>query len=116
MARKKTSKRRARSSRDTLPELKSGHRLKDFDPTPHVGDPKVVARALADCILENDQEGVLALLYSHLKAMNKRRVADRSGLSRQTLYNLLSPDADPRLSTIIGVVTAISTAPTSNRR
>ena len=54
-----------------------------------LGDPKLVSKAIIDCLKENDLEGLQDVLVGFLRHLpNKTEFAKRAKLSRQALYDL----------------------------
>lgn len=86
--------------------LKSLKGLKEFDPAEYLGDREEIARALAECLLEGDQEAFVDILAAHVRVRNKARLARRARLGRKTLYRVLDGKANPRLGTIMAFMRA----------
>jgi probable addiction module antidote protein len=69
--------------------------------------PERVA-AYLDVILEdNDPELLKSALGDIARSKGMAEIAAKSGLSRQHLYKALSPEGNPELSTLIGVIKAL---------
>lgn len=101
MRKKKISKKREFSLED-MPSLrlKKGVHLKEFDPTIRLKNPEIVARALWQCLVENDTEAFKEILRSHLEVINKDELARKAGIPRRTLFRMLSPEGNPTLDNL----------------
>ncbi|MEQ1664335.1 MAG: hypothetical protein ABL927_03050 [Bdellovibrionales bacterium] len=53
---------------------------------------EVVAYTLWECLVENDIEAFKEILRSHLEVTNKNKLAKSAGISRRTLFRMLSPE------------------------
>lgn len=75
-----------------------------------VKDPGLVAEALLDCIKTGDLGAFREVLSAHLLTANKRNIAKKAGIGRQTLYDLIDPEKpfNPELSTISAVIRALA--------
>ena len=102
MDKTKTSKKRKSSLKVTsLKSFKSNDSL--------FLDRKLIAEVLVESILNNDLETFRDVLVTHLRTMSKTDLAKKTGLGRQTLYDLLSEEKfDPRLSTLSALLSKIA--------
>ncbi len=60
----------------------------------------LIANALWECLVQNDTEGFKEILKTHLELINKEQFSEKSGLSRRTLFRILSPEGNPTLENI----------------
>lgn len=76
--------------------------LKKFSPDQKLlKDKKLIKEVLMDSLMENDLETFRDVLIAHIKTMSKTELAQKTGLGRRTLYDLMDEKKfDPRLSTI----------------
>jgi DNA-binding phage protein len=108
MAKKKTSGRQKGSLKTPLGVALG---LERHDPAAGpLKDPKVVREVLIDALMQNDLDTFQDVLIAHLRVTSKSRLAARSGLGRQTLYDLISPEREfnPTLSTLGALLKAIA--------
>ncbi len=71
-------------------------------------DPKFAAEYLKSALEDEDEPRVLLMALSHLaQAQGIAKVAKAAGIERESLYRVLSPRGNPRLSTLVAVTKAI---------
>lgn len=72
-------------------------------------DRKLVREVLVEALMTNDLATFQDVLIAHLRAMSKSRLASKTGLGRQTLYDLIdeSKDFNPTLSTLGAILKGI---------
>ncbi len=75
-----------------------------FDVADHLDTPEEVAAYLEAILEEGDDRLLLLALRDVVKSKGFANVAKRAGLRRETLYQALSEDGNPRLSTLCGVL------------
>jgi DNA-binding phage protein len=94
MAKVKTSKKRPAFSVKVLTKHKSDKKL--------LSNPEAVKQALLDAIANNDLEAVREVLAAHLNATSKLKLSKKTGIGRQTLYDLTDSEKEfnPRLKTL----------------
>lgn len=64
--------------------------------------------AFLTCVLEENDPGLLASALGDVaRARSMSDIAKAAGLSRESLYKALRPEADPRFDTISRVMTAL---------
>lgn len=78
-----------------------------FDIADYLESNEMVAEYLNE-ILENGNENDLITAIGNIaKAIGMTKIAEKSGLSRPSLYNALSDGAKPQFSTIVRVLKAV---------
>jgi len=78
-----------------------------FDVADYLDSNEMVAEYLNE-VLENGNENDLITAIGNIaKAIGMTKIAERSGLSRPSLYKALSDGAKPQFSTIIKVLKAV---------
>jgi DNA-binding phage protein len=88
MVRIKISQRRKKSLRDTSKmKLKTREGLRRYSPTERLLDEDFIAKAVWECLKNNDHEGVVEVVQAHMRAVNQTKAAKENNLSRSTLYN-----------------------------
>ena len=63
-----------------------------------------MARALWQCLIENDVEEFKEILKAHLETLNKEELVKETGLSRRTLFRMLSPEGNPTLKNLSAIL------------
>lgn len=77
---------------------------KRFDVADHLNSPEEIA-AYLDAVLEEGDDSLLLLaLRDVVKSRGFAGVANRAGLRRETLYQALSEDGNPRFSTLHSIL------------
>ena len=90
---------------------KSGSTIKfkkeprEYNPSQDLLNEELIARAVWECLRENDPDGVIEILEAHLSAKNKSWIAKEHGLSRTTLYHAFK-SRNPTLHTLAKLVHA----------
>jgi probable addiction module antidote protein len=88
-------------------KLKTGEKVETYDPGERFRDAKKVYLALIDALKEGDASGFKEILAAYLEVVNKDEFAKRSGLSRRTLFRMLSASGNPTLDNITRIVSAL---------
>lgn len=100
----KTSIRRRKSLRGTSKmKQKKDTGLIDYSPTEELLDEKFIAMAIWDCFKNNDPEGIIEIIETHLEIVNKSQAAKAAKLSRSSLYKALK-EKNPTLKTVAKLV------------
>jgi DNA-binding phage protein len=70
----------------------------------------LVIETLLDCIKTGDIETLREVLMAHLMTVNKVKLAQKAGIGRRTLYDLIDPkkEFNPELSTISALIQALA--------
>jgi DNA-binding phage protein len=70
----------------------------------------LVIDTLLDCIKTGDIESFREVLMAHLMTVNKVKLAQKAGIGRRTLYDLIDPkkEFNPELSTISALMQALA--------
>jgi len=85
-----------------------------FDIADYLDSNEIIAEYLNE-ILENGNENDLVTATGNVaKAIGMTKIAEKSGLSRSSLYKALADGAKPQFSTIIKVLKAIGGQVTVN--
>jgi probable addiction module antidote protein len=91
-----------------------------FDVSEYLKDESSIAAYLSAIVDEGDPALLLAAIGDIAKARGMSRIANDSGLGRESLYKALNSGAKPRFDTIIKVLNAlgvnIAFNPKGNRR
>ncbi len=108
MPKKKTSKKRDFLFSDIKPIiLKKSNNFVRHYPKESLKDAKLVVNALIECMKDGDADSFKVILATYLEIINKDNFSKQAGLSRRTLYRMLSPDGNPTFSNVVKIVAAI---------
>ena len=78
-----------------------------FDAAEYLTEPVDHAALLTDAFETGDPGYIANALGIVARARGMSQVARDAGVSREALYKALSPDGDPKLSTLLGVARAL---------
>ncbi len=78
-----------------------------FDAACYLESPEAQAELINDAFASGDAKYIAAALGTIARARGMTKVAKEAGVTREALYRALSPDGDPRLSTLLGVMKAL---------
>lgn len=81
-------------------KLKNISGISEHHPSDRLLNKELVAKALWDCLVANDTEGFKDILRAHLELTNKESIAKKTGISRRTLFRMLSPEGNPTLDNL----------------
>ncbi len=73
-------------------------------------DSELVSETLAECIRAGDVDSFRSVLASYITNCNKLRFSQKTGLGRQTLYDILDPTKsfNPALATVAAIMRGIA--------
>lgn len=105
MDKAKSLRKRKNSSKNSKPIILAEHRPEDFD----FNKPKLVRKILAECILTGDMDTFQDVFLAFIRSQPKTKLASKSKLGRQTLYDLLNQDKqfNPEWETLRSLLKAI---------
>ena len=88
---------------------KSTHKLKIFDPSETFKKmkPEELIDVLYEIWVDRDIDAFKGVLQTYLKVHNKQKIAKNMGVSRNTLYHMLSEEGNPTLDTVFKLMDAI---------
>lgn len=92
-----------------MSKLKKKTKLKTFpwDPAEHIKTEQDVI-AYLDAAFEDGDPAVVAAMLGHIaRSKGMAVIAKKTGLGRESLYKALSKSGNPKLETILKVVTAL---------
>lgn len=84
-------------------KLKDDPRLTEYSPTKKLLDETFIAKAIWECLKNNDPEGVVEMIEAHLEAINKVKASQNTNLSRATMYSAFK-GKNPTLKTLAKLV------------
>lgn len=78
---------------------------REYNPSKDLLDEQLIAKAIWECLKENDPDGVIEILEAHLRAKNKSQFAKEHNLPRTNLYHAFK-SKNPTLHTLAKLVHA----------
>lgn len=81
--------------------------FRPFDPAAYLDSDEVIAEYLTAAAEHDDPDHFLSALSDVARARGMTRVAEASGLGRESLYKALTPGAHPRHETITRVIRSL---------
>jgi len=86
-----------------------------WDAYEYLGSPEAIA-AYIEAAFEDGDPGVITLALGNVaRAKGMSQVARESGVARPSLYKTLTPEGDPRLSTLLAVMRALGVGLTAEK-
>ena len=82
-------------------------KLTRFDIEEQLKEPEDAAEYLSQVLADGDDAELLRALGHIARARGIAKVAEESGLGRESLYKALSPGAKPRYDTVLKVARAV---------
>ena len=82
-------------------------KIKPFDVAEHLRDEEDIQLYLAEALTEGDHDAFISALRTAAKARGITQLARDAGLSRESLYKVLSPESKPRFETIMKITSAL---------
>ena len=79
--------------------------ITEVDPVVNLLDPDLIGSAIMQCLIENDPEGVMEIIESHLYALNKSKFLREANVPRSTMYQLLQR-RNPTIKTLAKIMYA----------
>lgn len=87
-----------------------------FDPSQYLGSPESQVELLADAFQTGDAGYIANALGVVARARGMTQIAKEAGVTREALYKALSPDGDPKLTTLLGVMKALGVELTATKQ
>lgn len=81
--------------------------LTDFDTSQHLDNEEMIAEYLSQVLADGDSDELLLAIGNIAKARGMTRIANDSGLGRESLYKVFAPGAKPRFETVMKVMRAL---------
>jgi probable addiction module antidote protein len=81
--------------------------VKTFDAAEFLDNDEVIAAYLQDALEDGDMDVFLLAVADVVKARSMTRVAEESGLGRESLYKMLRPGAKPGFATVGKLLSAL---------
>jgi DNA-binding phage protein len=87
-------------------KLKEDAKVFKHDPLKELMDEEKIAKAIWECLKNNDPEGVLEVIAIHLNAVNKSKSLEIHKLPRSTMYSAFK-GKNPTVRTLAKMVNCI---------
>lgn len=84
-------------------KLKQDPQILDYSPTEELLDETFIAKAIWECLKNNDPEGVMEIIEAHLEAVNKVKASEHIELPRSTMYNAFK-GKNPTIKTLAKLI------------
>lgn len=81
-------------------------KIKPYDVAEYLDSREMVAEYLKAAFETNDAALIKCAMGDVARAQGITEMAKEAGIARRTLYNVISDEGDPRLSTFLGVLDA----------
>ena len=81
-------------------------KLKSHNSNGSFKSKKKIVQALSEAMLDGDAEAVQDILYGYLSYQNKKELAEKTNLSRATIYNAMK--GNPSLKTLVEILNKAS--------
>lgn len=81
--------------------------IKDFNVQDYLKTPEEVSGYLEAALEENDPEFLVTVIRDVLKSEGYTKMAKKTGLTREGLYNSFSEETEPKVETLFKVLNAI---------
>ena len=82
-------------------------KLSDWDVVNNLDSDEMIAEYLTAAYEENDPEFFLHAINDVIRAKGMARIAEQTGLGRESLYKAFRPGAKPRHETVVKVLNAL---------
>lgn len=84
-------------------KLKKNAKAIKYSATDKLLDENFIAQAIWECLKNNDPEGVVEIIETHLEVVNKVKIAQQADLSRATMYHAFK-GKNPTIKTLAKLV------------
>lgn len=93
-----------------MPTLKAKNKTQfiEFKASKRIKNKKYVSKALLECLSANDTAGFKEILRTHLELVNKEEFAKKAGISKRSLFRILSKNGNPTLNNISKIIYQLS--------
>lgn len=86
-------------------EIREDAGVTEVGPVENLLDLNLIGSAIMQCLIENDPEGVMEIIESHLYALNKSKFLREAKVPRSTMYQLLKRK-NPTIKTLAKIIYA----------
>ena len=78
-----------------------------FEAYRYLDNDELIAGYMEEILKDGDPKLILSALNDIAKAKGMSKIAEKSGLGRESMYKALKPDAKPRFETIMKIIQAM---------
>jgi len=82
-------------------------RITDFDPSAYLDDEETIAEYLTAALEDENPDVFLSAVGNVAKARGMTKIAELTGLGRESLYKAMAPGAKPRYDTVMRVLNSL---------
>lgn len=79
--------------------------LISYDPIKEIRDENFIGKAILECLINNDPEGVMEVIEVYLGTLEKTQIIQKSDIPKSTLYHSLKTK-NPTIRTLAKLVHA----------
>jgi probable addiction module antidote protein len=83
------------------------NKITDFDISEYLDSEEMIAAYLSSIIEDNDWDLLIQAIGHVAKARGMSKIAEESGLGRESLYKSFSQNSQPRFETVMKVLSAM---------
>ncbi len=65
---------------------------------------------LSQCLMDKDVDSFKEILWAYMQAHDKKAISEKMGVSRTTLYRMVSDEGNPTLANIVSLIEALDDA------
>ena len=106
MGKKKISRKQKTSSEKTKNlKIEDFKNIRPYNPLDNLLNPNFVAKAIFECLTNNDPKGAIEIIATYLDMINKTQMAKNVHLHRSTLYGSLK-GKNPTIKTLAKIMYA----------
>ena len=84
-----------------------GEKITKFEISDYLDNEEMIAEYLNTVLEEGDSEDLIVAIGHVAKAIGMTKIAEKTGMSRPSLYKALSAGAKPQFETVIRVLKAL---------
>lgn len=84
-----------------------GEKITKFEISDYLDSEEMIAEYLNTVLEEDDSEDLIVAIGHVAKAIGMTKIAEKTGMSRPSLYKALSAGAKPQFETVIRVLKAL---------
>lgn len=82
--------------------------MNDFDPSKHLDNDEAIQQYLSDAFETGDRAFIADSIGAAIKAKGVSKISEQTGLSRTALYRTFSENGNPKLDTLLSVLSALN--------
>jgi|SRR5579872_6552538 len=95
----------SKNQKKSIKNIKKPIRFSRLDPSAYIRNPKNIVNAIAECLLNNDPEGIVEVIDIYLKSVNVVEFSKKNNIPRINIYNTLR-NKNPTIKTLAKILHA----------